>query len=253
MQDKDLEILGLNIVCDNAYSLAKHDNEAFIMLRRNSIGASDSSIILGVNPFSDTAKLIEQKCSTGITDEERAVSEKENVRKGADLEPLILEKFEEWSGMPTYKPDSMYQLIKFPQLTVNFDGIICLESIYIPVEAKFVSPYANKYWDRTRSINAPHEGFPVRCAGRDIQTHIIESAESYGIPPYYYTQIQQQLLALNAPFGYLAAIFDKGWDFRVFKIFADLPTQTALVDQSQMVWEVITNKIAANALRGATD
>lgn len=246
MRDTDLELLGLRIVCDNAYQLAKYNKEEFIMLRRNSIGASDSSIILGVNPFSDTAKLIEQKCTQGITEEELAVGEKENVRKGADLEPLILQKFEEWSGMPTYKPDSMYQLIKFPQLTVNFDGIICLDSTYIPVEAKFVSPYANKYWDRSRAIEAPHIGFPVRCAGRDIQTHILESSQAYGIPPYYYTQVQQQLLALNAPFGYLSAIFDKGWEFKVFKIFADLPTQTALVDLSQQVWEVISNKRAGS-------
>lgn len=246
MKDTDLEKLDLKIVCDNAYDLAKYDKEAFIMLRRNSIGASDSSIILGVNPFSDTAKLIEQKCTQGITEEELAVGEKENVRKGADLEPIILEKFEEWSGMPTYKPDSMYQLVKFPQLTVNFDGIICLENVYIPAEAKFVSTYANKYWNRGRAINAPHEGFPIRCAGRSIQDHIMESAEAYGIPPYYYTQVQQQLLALNAPFGYLAAMFDKGWEFKVFKIFADVPTQTMLVEQSQKVWEVIMNNRATH-------
>lgn len=242
MRDTDLETLGLRIVCDNAYQLAKYDKEAFIMLRRNSIGASDSSIILGVNPFTDTAKLIEQKCTQGITEEELAVGEKENVRKGADLEPLILQKFEEWSGFDTYKPDSMYQIIQFPQLSVNFDGIICLEHTYIPVEAKFVSAYANKYWDRSKAINAVHEGFPVRCAGRDIQTHINENSQAYGIPPYYYTQVQQQLLALNAPFGYLAAIFDKGWEFKVFKIFADTPTQTALIDISQSVWEVIKGR-----------
>ena len=168
MKDTDLEALGLKIVCENAYDLAKYDKEAFIMLRRNSIGASDSSIILGVNPFTDTAKLIEQKLTKGITDEELAIGEKENVRKGADLEPLILQKFEEWSGIETYKPDAMYQLEKFPQLTVNFDGIIQLDHIYIPVEAKFVSAYANKYWERSRSINAMHEGFPTRCAGRDV-------------------------------------------------------------------------------------
>jgi hypothetical protein len=74
----------------------------------------------------------------------------------------------------------------------------------------------------------------------------------YGIPPYYFTQIQQQLLALNAPFGYLAAIFDKGWEFKVFKIFADVPTQQALIDQSALVWEVITNKISLNTIRATT-
>ena len=243
MNDYDLtQVLPLSVLCENAYELAMHNKEAFIMLRRNSIGASDSSIILGVNPFTDTAKLIEQKCTPGITEEEMAVGEKENVRKGADLEPLILQKFEEWSGMQTYKPNAMYQLNDFPHLTVNFDGILCLENTYIPVEAKFVSPYATKYWNKSKAINMPHEGFPVRCAGRDIMTHVIESAEMYGIPPYYYTQIQQQLLALNAPFGYLAALFDKGWELKVFKIFADVPTEQALVDISQRVWQEILNK-----------
>ena len=234
--------LNLNIVCDNAYELALHNKEEFIMLRKNSLGASDSSIILGVNPFTDTSKLIEQKCATSVTPEELAVGEKENVRKGNDLEPLILNKFMEWSGLNPYKPNAMYQLKDYPQLTVNFDGIICLENVYIPVEAKFVSMYAHKYWNTSKAIKMPHEGFPIRCAGRSIPAHVAESAELYGIPPYYYTQIQQQLLALRAPFGYLAALFDKGWELRVFKIFADPPTQQAIIDISSTVWETIAER-----------
>ena len=246
MTDKDLEQLNLEIVCPNAYDLAKHNKEGFITLRRNSIGASDSSIVLGVNPFNTVADLIEQKCTMEITAEELAIGEKENVRKGADLEPLILQKFEEWSGLETYKPDAMYRLKQHPQLTVNFDGIIKLDTLYIPAEAKFVSAYANKYWDRSKAINAAHEGFPVRCAGRDIQSHITESAQACGVPPYYYTQVQQQLLALDAPFGYLTAMFDKGWEFKVFKIFADVPTQTALIDISADVWKKIEARRAGS-------
>jgi hypothetical protein len=242
MKDTDLEYLGLNIVCPNAYDLAVHSKDQFILLRRNSIGASDSSIILGVNPFTSVDELINRKCSMEISKEELEVGEKENVRKGADLEPLILKKFEEWSGIETYKPDAMYQITDHPQLTVNFDGIICLNNTYIPAEAKFVSTYANKYWDRTKAINAMHEGFPVRCAGRNIKEHILESAEACGIPPYYYTQVQQQLLALKAPFGYLAALFDKGWEFKVFKIFADVPTQTSLIDISTDTWNTVQNR-----------
>ena len=242
MKDKDLEQLGLKIVCDSAYDLAKHDKEGFIMLRRNGFGASDSSVLLGVNPFLDTKELIEQKCATGVTEEELAVGEKENVRKGADLEPLILQKFEEWSGFETYKPDAMYQIELHPWLTVNFDGIIQLDKTYIPVEAKYVSPYANKYWIRTKAIKQLHEGFPVRCAGRDIKAHILETAEICGIPPYYFTQVQQQLLALQAPFGYLVGLFDKGWEIGVYKIFADTVTQNALLDVSKETWETIAER-----------
>ena len=246
MKDQDLEKLGLKIVCPDAYELAKFDKEEFIKIRRNSFGASDSSILLGVNPFSDVHKLIDQKCAQGVTQEELEIGEKENVRKGADLEPLILNKFEHWSSFDTYKPDAMYQLDLQPQLTVNFDGIICLDKTYIPVEAKFVSTYATKYWNKSKAIKAPHEGFPMRCAGRDIQTHVKDTAEAYGIPPYYFTQIQQQLFALSAPFGYLAALFDKGWELLVFKIFADTPTQYALLDISREVWKTIEDRKKAS-------
>lgn len=244
MKDQDLEQLGLKIVCPDAYELAKFNKEEFIKVRRNSFGASDSSVLLGVNPFVDRNKLIEQKCAKEITQEELEVGEKENVRKGADLEPLILNKFEQWSKFDTYKPDAMYQIELHPQLTVNFDGIICLDKTYIPVEAKFVSTYATKYWNKSKAIKAPHEGFPVRCAGRDIKAHVQDNAEAYGIPPYYYTQIQQQLFALSAPFGYLAALFDKGWELLVFKIFADTATQYALLDISKDVWNTIEEKKA---------
>jgi len=244
MKDKDLEQLGLKIVCENAYDLAQNDKEGFIVLRRNGFGASDSSVLLGVNPFLDTKELIEQKCSVEVTEEELAVGEKENVRKGSDLEPLILQKFEKWSGFETYKPDAMYQIELYPWLTVNFDGIIKLDKTYIPVEAKYVSVYANKYWIRSKAIKQLHEGFPVRCAGRDIKAHIQETAEMYGIPPYYFTQVQQQLLALQAPFGYLVGLFDKGWELGVYKIFADNITQQALIESSKNNWEIIKERKA---------
>ena len=246
MKDQDLEKLGLKIVCADAYELAKFDKEKFIELRRNSFGASDSSILLGVNPFTDINKLVEQKCSKSVTKEELEISEKENVRKGADLEPLILNKFEHWSEFDTYKPDAMYQIELHQQLTVNFDGIICLDSTYIPVEAKFVSVYAHKYWDRSKAIKAIYEGFPARCAGKNIKEHITDTASAYGIPPYYFTQIQQQLFALNAPFGYLAALFDKGWELLVYKIYADKPTQDTLLYISKDVWNTIEEKRKAS-------
>ena len=140
MIDQDLERLDLKIVVADAYEMAKFDKDAFVKIRRMGFGGSDSSIVLGVNPFTEQSELINQKLSVVVTDAERAVGEKESVRKGADLEPLILQKFEQWSGFETYKPDAMYQLTKHPQLTVNFDGIIELQKLYIPVEAKYVSP-----------------------------------------------------------------------------------------------------------------
>lgn len=246
IQDHDLEKMGtLQITVVDAYEMAMYEKEKFVAIRRNGFGASDSSIILGVNPFTDTDTLIAQKLSPVVTEEEKAVGEKESVRKGADLEPLILQKFEQWSGIDVHKPDAMYQLTKHPQLTVNFDGIIELGTTYIPVEAKYVSPYANKYWDRSKRLGAVHEGSAKLCAGNSIEDHIQQEAMLYGIPPYYYTQVQQQLLALDAPFGYLVGLFDKGWEIGVYKIFADKATQDALVERSADLWQIIQERKTA--------
>lgn len=242
VKDQELCKYGLTVVCDNAYDLALHDKPAFVQLRRNGLGASDSSIYLGVNKFTNLDKLIEQKLATELTQEEIEVGEKEAVRKGADLEPIILNKFEEWAGFETYKPRAMYRIDEVPWLTVNFDGIIKLQEQHIPVEAKYVSPYANKYWDRSKCIKAVYEGNPKLCAGIDVTAHVIEEASLYGIPPYYYTQLQQQLLGLNAPFGYLVALFDKGWELGVYKIFADKFTQQGIKNISRTVWQNIEDK-----------
>lgn len=239
MKDQDLLKYGLEIVCADAYEKAMFDKDAFIHLRRQGLGASDSAIYLGVNPYTTREDLIAQKCSKEVTAEERAVGEKEVVRKGADLEHLILEKFETWSGLDTYKPNSMYRLTEHPQLTVNFDGIVAFETAHIPVEIKYVSPYATKYWNKTKCLKEVYEGRPYIAAGTSVQEHINLLAELYGIPSYYFTQLQQQLLALNAPFGYIAAMFDKGWELGVYKVFADKYTQQMLIQESEYIWELV--------------
>lgn len=240
MNDQDLVKNNvLQITVPDAYELAQFQKEKFIEIRRDGFGASDSSVLLGVNPYHDIPTLIAQKCATDISEEEKAVGEKENVRKGADLEPIILNKFEHWAGVDVYKPDAMYKFVEYPFLTVNFDGIIQLGNTYLPVEAKFVSAYASKYWDRSKRINTLQEGTAKLCGAGTVADHIIQEAQLYGIPAYYYTQVQQQLLALQAPFGYLVALFDKGWELNVYKIFADKLVQAQLVTIGQETWKKV--------------
>ena len=188
----------LEIVHPNMSLLNITDQAAFAMVRRSGLGASDSSVILGVNQWTTLQDLIEEKKSIGLTDHEIEVGNKENVRKGRDLEPIILENFEKNLALTVVKPDPMYRIKEHPQLTINFDGVTVLGEQLIPVEAKFVSAFASKYWDRTKQIHNWYEGNPLICGGATIQEHILEEAKLYGIPGYYYTQVQQQMLGLNA-------------------------------------------------------
>ena len=67
-------------------------DDEYALIRRQGLGASDSSILLGVNPYKTKDQLIIEKRSKHITDEERAVKLKDAVRKGFDLVTLGLSR-----------------------------------------------------------------------------------------------------------------------------------------------------------------
>jgi hypothetical protein len=230
----------LDIAYPNMAYLSKHDQTSFAMVRRSGLGASDAAVYLGVNPFTTVDQLVEEKQSIGLTPHEIEVGNKENVRRGRDLESLILEKFSEEFNVELEKPAPMYRIIAHPQLTINFDGVTLFDKQPIPIEAKWVSSYAEKYsWNRSYAIKTLFEGTAKICGGSSVKEHIELEASVYGIPPYYYTQVQQQMLGLNAPFCYFAVIFDKGWEFKAFKIFQDKFIQDAIIHDSALVWQKV--------------
>lgn len=242
MQEISEKILSkglLEVAAEDMAELSRMNQEAFAMTRRSGLGASDSSIYLGVNLYKKVEDLIREKCSIGLTPEEIEVSNKEAVRKGRDLEPLILSKFSEKFNIAVHKPDPMFRILSDPQLTINYDGVIEICDEIVPVEAKFVSTYGDKYWNKTMSIDNLSNVRDYRVCCRTIEEHIKEAAHLYGIPPYYYTQVQQQLLGTNAGWGYFAVLFDKGWDFRAFSITRDEVVINAIKEKSKEVWSKI--------------
>lgn len=226
----------------NAYDMARHNKSAFIMVRKAGFGGSDSSIVLGVNPFRDEADLIADKLRTQPTAEELSIGEKVNVIKGSELEPLILEKFAEWSGEKVYKPDTMYRFINPSCLTINFDGVVIRPDARYPVEAKFVSSFAEKYWDISKALETPASATLPKLLGGTLQNHIMEAAKAYGIPAYYYTQVQQEMLGLDAQFGYIAALFDRTWSFKVFKVYKDNFVCNMLMSEADRIWTTIEQR-----------
>lgn len=223
----------------DAYKMAVDNKSAFIMIRKNGLGGSDSSIVLGVNPFKTEQDLINDKAAKCPTAAELAIGEKVNVRKGSDLEPLILSKYSEWASEEVYKPDTMYRFLSPSCLTVNFDGVVVRGLVRYPVEAKFVSMYAEKYWDKSKALASPASATMPKIVGGSLQNHIMEAASAYGVPAYYYTQVQQEMLALDAPFGYIAALFDKEWEFKVFKIYRDNFVCNMLMSEGPRIWNEV--------------
>lgn len=235
----------LKILIDNASELAKNDSKSFALIRRVGFGASDSSILLGVNPFPDNTltNLIMEKQSNVVSARELAIGQMVNVRKGTDLEPIIMSKFEERFNREVSKPEAMYRIGDTP-LTVNYDGVMAVTSnCNVPVECKFLSTYGAKYYNMSKQIMG--DELPMAYDLEDLGdmvngVYLTKRAAEAGIPIYYYTQIQQQMLGLGAPFGYLTALFDKDWELKTFLVMADEQVQKKLLEVAEDTWKMIT-------------
>ena len=226
--DTRIELPLLTTLVENIQAIS---DDEYALERRKGLGASDSSVILGLNPYKTREDLIIEKRSPTISDTERAIKTKDAVRKGFDLEPIILQKFGKLMECDTpIKPPSMYQITATPCLTINFDGIHIMYTdeqtvdYLIPVEAKFVTTYGDKYYNREHAFKREigdcilHKN--CRAYGDSID-RIKAKSEAVGIPPYYYTQVQQQMYGLGSPFGYLVALHDKGWETVVYFVPRD--------------------------------
>lgn len=238
-QDLDLsKIPNCPIVVD-VDNISQYENEVYALLRRNGFGGSDASILLGVNPYKTIEDLIKEKASNVLSEEEKAIGDKTAVRKGNDLEPLIIDKFHKAFNITTLKPTDMYAFREYPFLKMNFDGVaVPKEGPMFPVEIKVVTYYGEKHYDKSKAIYREGEGFfpyPINVADRNYSVQT--KAAHYGIPPYYYTQIQMEMLALNAEFGLLTVMFDKTWRLCTFYIYRDAAVQNQVILNGFKAWD----------------
>lgn len=203
--------------------------EEYAMLRKESFGGSDSSILCGVNLYKTLNQLIKEKNCKYITDEEKEVGNKAIVRKGKDLEPIILDKAAQELGIEINKPTAMFEFKEEPTLTLNYDGVAEENQVLIPIEAKLVSKYGEKYYNKDKTLEENKE-VDMKIEGDSLEAHIKRKALRIGIPAYYYTQVQQEIMGLNAPYGYLAVLFDDSWTFKLYLIKADNYVQNKIID-----------------------
>lgn len=213
---------------ETAYEdIDKVSEEEYVKIRMDYFGASDSSKLLEVNPFSlDPLKELINEKLTGKVDE--TISKKASVRMGKDIEPIILKKAANLLKIDIYKPKNMYK-DKYTILATNFDGV---SEDFIPIEAKAVTRFGRKYYNFLNAEYNTNQGEAYEKpilpkpelsieSFENIQAYITKMAEYYGVPVYYYTQIQQQILALNSQEGFLAVLDVENWDMHIFRIYKD--------------------------------
>ena len=98
-----LDLSELDLEVDIA-NIDQYENKDYALLRKNGLGTSDSSIVLGVNPYTSRSDLIAEKCRNYLTEDELAVGDKGPVRKGRELEPLIIHKHSQVMDRRIIKP-----------------------------------------------------------------------------------------------------------------------------------------------------
>lgn len=219
MEEQILNMLAdkLNIYVEDIQSVP---DEEYAKSRKKTLGASDSAVYLGLNKYKTVPQLVEEKTNPELTEDEKAVKDIVSVRKGYDLEPLILKKFSEATEYEIVKPPHMYQHKEQQQLTVNFDGVIIEDGQLVPVEAKYVTNYGDKYYGKDPDIEA-QKNIQIPTRSPNIIDHCTKVAEQIGIPNYYYCQVQQQLLFTGADHGYLVALSEKDWNLRIYYVKRD--------------------------------
>lgn len=241
----ELDLDGIPLKVDVA-DIDKYPNEQYAIIRKHGLGTSDSSVILGVNPYTTKSELIAEKCRDYLTEEEKAVGDKTAVKKGRDLEPIIIDKFAKIMGTKCIKPTDMYVHTEYPWIKFNFDGVMDKNNVidqYIPAEIKVVTIYGEKHYDRTKAWFRESVGCQLIPEDYSKTNNSIETkAALYGIPPYYYTQLQQQILGLDAPYGYLTVMFDKTWEVVSYFIWRDDNCINQLILEGFKVSEQIAAK-----------
>ena len=247
-----LDLSELDIEVDIA-NIDQYPNEQYALLRKNGLGTSDSSIVLGVNPYTSKNDLIAEKCRNYLTEEELEVGTKSAVRKGRELEPLIIHKHSQVMGRRIIKPTDMYRHKDYPFIKFNFDGVI--DKLYnedgtyqyIPDEIKVVTIYGMKHYQPKKATFSEFTGWQLIPPHYENENVSIEQkAAMYGIPPYYYTQLQQQIFGLNAPYGFLTVMFEKDWQIHSWFVWRDQKVINQLIMEDAKTWNIIESKRPAN-------
>lgn len=247
-----LDLSELNIEIDIP-NIDQYENKDYALLRKNGLGTSDSSIVLGVNPYNTKSDLISEKCRDYLTEEELAVGDKSAVRKGRELEPLIIHKHSQVMDRRVIKPIDMYKHKDYPYIKFNFDGVI--DKVYnkdgtyqyIPDEIKVVTMFGMKHYQPKLATYSEFTGWNQIPPHYENENVSIETkAGLYGIPPYYYTQLQQQIFGLNAPYGFLTVLFERDWQIHSWLIWRDQKMINQLIIEDNKTWNIIEKKRPAN-------
>ena len=173
--------------------------EEWLEARRNGIGGSDASAILGLNPYSSPLRVYTDKI--GKAEEKES---NEAMRQGVDLEQYVADRFSEETGKRVKKCNKILQHKDLPWMLANIDRQIVGENAGL--ECKTTSAYSKFKFDEGE------------------------------INPHYYWQSMHYMAVTGADKWYVA-ILVLGKSFHVFEIARDDEAIATLIDAEKIFWD----------------
>lgn len=195
----------------NANILVETDNlskEEWLRYRKQGIGGSDVSCILGINKWKSEIELWLDK-----TNQTNApVEENEAIQWGTIMEPIIRNHFAEVTGKAVVELKAMLQHPEHPFMLADVDGVTVDDSGNPAIlEIKTASEFKRSDWDE-------------------------------GVPAYYQTQVQHYLCVTGIQKAYVAVLIG-GNSFRIFEVDADAEIQDMLIAVEKNFWNKVQNMI----------
>jgi putative phage-type endonuclease len=193
---------------------------AWLLRRRNSLGASDIPVVLEESDWTSRYNLWGQK--TGLVPIDPV--EMEFQRFGHRMEPVAHEEMEfRYPQIRCVDPKGMtVQHPVLPYLTASVDRMLFLESYrkrkhllgagWIPLEVKSASEYKKGEWGPT------------------------------WVPRTYYVQVQAQMAVTGRPVAVLAAIIG-GNRMKVYTIYRDEVVIGQIVTEARAFWQLVQSNI----------
>lgn len=181
--------------------------EEWLKWRKNGIGGSDVSALLGISKWKSALEVWLDK--TGQAEDLDV--DNEAMEWGRIMEPVIRSHFQSVTGKKVVEVKAIMQHTEYPFMLADIDGLTEDDQGNPAVlEIKIASEYKRSEWEED-------------------------------IPTYYQTQIQHYLCVAGLAKAYVAVLIG-GNSFRLYEVDADAEVQRMLIAVEADFWnKVITN------------
>ena len=176
------------------------DTAHWLRMRKQGLGASDSAAVLGLSKWGTPLSVYMDKLSDHVDD---TMSDRQDW--GHRLEEPVAQWVRDTKGLQVTESPGLIRSEEYPWLLATPDRKVIEGDVVVPLEIKSSDAFMRDAW-------------------------------SDGIPLNYQIQLQQQILIMGAPHGYLAVLHG-GNTPEFYRVPADAEFHEQLVRLTRTFWE----------------